>query len=85
MSLQRCFENRTFHTYTNANPRCCNESSDYIQKVKFSAIMNENCKNVTSATNGISGSEIARKFGIKYSNYQVRNDAYDISCNRIKT
>ena len=87
MSSQRCFDNyktRTFHIYTNANPQSCNETSDYIQKVKFATILNENCKKVTTATNGLSASQIASTFGVKYPSYQVRYDAYDISCNRIK-
>jgi hypothetical protein len=85
MSSRHCFENRTFHTYTehNKNPRCCNESSDYIQKVKFGVIMNENCRNVSAATNGLSADVIARSFGRVYPNQQLRIDVFDISCNKI--
>ncbi len=85
MNSQRCFENRTFHIYTNENPRSCNESSEYTQKVKFSSIVNETCKKVALATNGLSASQIASSFGVKYPNYQLRYDAYDLSCNRVKT
>ncbi len=84
MSSSRCFENRTFHIYKNPDVRTCNESSEYVQKVKFGAIYNENCKNVASATNGLSESQIARSFGIKYLNYQLRNDTFDVSCNNFK-
>jgi hypothetical protein len=86
MSIRGCFENRTFHIYTEheKNVKCCNESSDYTQKVKFAAIMNENYNKVTSATNGLSSDVIARTFGRSYPNYHVRNDAFDLSCNMIK-
>ena len=86
MNTTRCFENRTFHIYTehSKNPKSCNESSDYIQKVKFGVIMNENCNKVTAATNGLSSDVVARSFGRKFPNYQVRNDVFDISCNKIK-
>ena len=48
-------------------------------------LLNENCKNVASTTNGLSESQIARSFGVKYPNYQLRYDAYDICCNKIKS
>ena len=83
MNTRRCFENRTHHIYTKSNSKLCNESSVYVQKVKFGAILNENCKNVDSATNGLSATQIARSFGVKYPNYQIRNDAFDISCNKV--
>jgi len=81
-----CFENRTFHVYTehNKNRRCLNESSEYIQKVKMAAIMNDNCKKVNAATNGLSADVVARTFGRVYPNYHIRNDMYDVSCNKIK-
>ena len=47
-------------------------------------LYNENCKIVSAATNGLSGSQIARTFGVKYPNYQIRNDIFDVSCNVIK-
>jgi hypothetical protein len=83
MNSRHCFENRTFHIYTehNKNNKCCNESSDYIQKVKFGVIMNENCKNVSLATNGLSSDAIAHSFGRIYPNQQVRMNVFDISCN----
>lgn len=86
MNTARCFENRTFHIYTehSKNPKCSNESSDYIQKIKFAAIMNENCKKVTAATNGLSSDVVARKFGRRFPHYQLRNDLFDVSCNKIK-
>jgi hypothetical protein len=86
MNARRCFENRTFHIYTehNKNPKCCNESSEYIQKVKFGVIMNENCSKVTLATTGLSSDVIARTFVRSYPNYQIRNDVFDVSCNKIK-
>ena len=84
MSSSRCFENRTFHIYKNPDVRTCNESSEYVQKVKFGVIYNQNCKIVASATNGLSESQIARSFGIKYPNYQLRNDTFDVSCNKFK-
>lgn len=86
MSSSHCFEKRTFHIYTehDKNPNCCNESSEYIQKVKFGVIMNENCKKVNAATMGLSTDVIARSFGNIYPNYQVRNDVFDISCNKLK-
>ena len=86
MNARSCFENRTFHIYRehSKNPKCCNESSEYIQKVKFGVIMNENCKKVTSATQGLSSDVIARTFGRSYPNYQIRNDVFDVSCNKIK-
>jgi hypothetical protein len=85
MSSRHCFENRTFHIYTehDKNPKCCNESSDYIQKVKFGVVMNENCQKVTVATNGLSADVIARSFGRVYPNHQLRADAFDISCNKM--
>jgi hypothetical protein len=85
MSSRHCFENRTFHIYTehNKNAKCCNESSDYIQKVKFGVIMNENCRKVSAATSGLSADVIARSFGRVYPNYQLRNDVFDISCNKL--
>lgn len=85
MSSRHCFENRTFHIYTehDKNPKCCNESSEYIQKVKFGVVMNENCRNVSAATSGRSSDDIARSFGRVYPNYQLRNDVFDISCNKI--
>jgi hypothetical protein len=86
MNTTRCFENRTFHIYTehSKNPKSCNESSDYIQKVKFGVIMNENCKKVVATTNGLSSDVVARSFGYRYPNYQIRNDVFDICCNKIK-
>jgi hypothetical protein len=83
MNSRRCFENRTYHIYAKNNTKLCNESSEYVQKVKFGAIFNENCKNVASTTNGLSASEIARSFGVKYPNYQLRYDAFDLSCNKV--
>ena len=85
MSSRHCFENRTFHIYTehNKNAKCCNESSDYIKKVKFGVIMNENCRKVSAATSGLSADVIARSFGRVYPNYQLRNDVFDISCNKL--
>ena len=85
MSSRHCFENRTFHIYTehDKNPKCCNESSDYIQKVKFGVVMNENCQKVTLATNGLSADVIARSFGRVYPNHQLRTDVFDISCNKM--
>ena len=85
MSSRHCFENRTFHIYTehNKNPKCCNESSDYIQKVKFGVVMNENCRNVSAATSGLSADVIARSFGRVYPNQQLRSHVFDISCNKI--
>jgi hypothetical protein len=82
--MSRCFENRTFHIYKNPDVNSCNESSEYIQKVKFGVIYNENCKIVSAATNGLSQSQIARSFGVKYPNYQIRNDIFDVSCNYVK-
>jgi hypothetical protein len=81
-----CFQNRTFHIITehDKNIRCCNESSDYIKKVKFGAVINENCKRVTAATSHLSSDVISRMFGRVYPNYELRNDAFDISCNKIR-
>ena len=45
--------------------------------------MNDTCKNVTQATSGLSQDVIGRTFGVRYPNYQVRNDAFDISCNKV--
>jgi hypothetical protein len=86
MSTRNCFENRTFHIYTehDKNTKCCNESSDYTQKLKFGVIMNENCRNVAVSTNGLSSDEIARTFGRVYPNYQIRNDIFDVSCNKLQ-
>ena len=84
MNSRYCFENRTSHIYAKTASTLCNESSEYIQKVKFGAILNENCKKVASTTNGLSAEQVARSFGVKYPNYQVRYDAFDISCNKIK-
>ena len=83
MNTRQCFENRTYHIYAKNNTRLCNESSEYVQKVKFGTILNENCKNVASTTNGLSASQIAHSFGVKYPNYQIRNDAFDICCNKV--
>ena len=78
-----CFQNRTFHILTenDKKPRCCGETSDYIQKVKFAVVMNENCRKVTAATAGLSSAEVARSFGRVYANYQIRADMFDVSCN----
>jgi len=84
MSSSRCFENRTFHIYKNPDTTSCNESSEYIQKVKYGAIYHQNCKIVSATTNGLSESQIAHSFGIKYPNYQLRYDTFDVSCNKIK-
>ena len=46
--------------------------------------MNENCKKVTSATQGLSSDVIAQTFRRSYPNYQIRNDVFDVSCNKIK-
>ena len=85
MSSRHCFENRTFHIYTehNKNVKCCDESSEYIQKVKFGVIMNENCRRVTAATSGLSADVVSQSFGRVYPNYQLRNDVFDISCNKM--
>jgi hypothetical protein len=85
MSSRHCFENRTFHIYTehNKNVKCCEESSDYTQKVKFGVIMNENCRRVSAATSGLSADVVSRSFGRVYPNYQLRNDVFDISCNKM--
>ena len=85
MNSRNCFENRTHHIYAKSDSKLCNESSEYVQKVKFGAILNENCKNVASATNGLSATQIAQSFGVKYPNYQLRYDAYDICCNKVNT
>ena len=85
MSSRYCFENRTYHIYAKNNSTLCNESSEYVQKVKFGAILNENCKKVASSTNGLSVEQISRSFGVKYPNYQLLFDAFDISFNKIKT
>ena len=84
MNSRSCFENRTFHIYTKNSSTLCNESSEYVQKVKFGTILNENCKKVAADTNGLSAAQVARSFGVKYPNYQLRYDAFDISCNRLK-
>jgi hypothetical protein len=86
MSSRHCFENRTYHIYKehDKNPRCCNESSEYIQKLKFGVVMNENCQKVSVATSGLSADDIARSFGRVYPNQQLRNDIFDISCNKVK-
>ena len=84
MSSSRCFDNRTFHILKNPDARSCNESSEYVQKVKFATVYNENCKNVTTATNGLSESQIARTFGVRFPDYQLRYDLFDVSCNYIK-
>ena len=78
MSSRRCFENRTFHIYKAGSSV---ESSDYIHKVKFGVICNENHRIVTAATNGLSQSQIYSLFGVRYPNYQLKYDRYDISCN----
>ncbi len=83
MNSRRCFENRTYHIYAKNNTKLCNESSEYVQKVKFAAILNENCKKVDSTTNGLSATQIAQSFGVKYPNYQLRYDAFDLSCNKM--
>lgn len=86
MNSRGCFENRTFHIYTehNKNPKCCNESSEYVQKLKFSVITNDTCRVVASKTNGLGADVIARTFGKKYPNYQLRYDAFDMSCNKLQ-
>lgn len=84
MNPRKCFENRTYRVYSKTDSTLCNESSEYVQKVKFGTILNENCKKVASATNGLSAAQVARSFGVKYPNYQVRYDAFDVSCNKIK-
>jgi len=86
MTTRNFFENRTFHIYTEhaKNNKCSGESNEYIPQVKFGVIMKENCRNVSTSTNGISSLHIARSFGRVYPNYQLRNDVFDISCNKIK-
>lgn len=85
MSSRHCFENRTFHIYAehDKNPKCCNESSDYVQKVKFGVVMNENCQKVSVATSGLSADVVARSFGRVYPNHQLRTDVFDVSCNKM--
>jgi hypothetical protein len=85
MSSRHCFENRTFHIYTehDKNTRCCNESSDYVQKVKFGVVMNENCQKVSVAISGLSADVVARSFGRVYPNHQLRTDVFDVSCNKM--
>jgi hypothetical protein len=83
--VRGCFQHRTFHILTehDKKSRCCGESSDYIQKVKFGVVTNENCRNVTAATAGLSSGEVARSFGRVYPNYQIRADMFDVSCNKL--
>jgi len=85
MNSRGCFENRTFHIYTehDKNPKCCNEASEYVQKLKFSVITNDTCRVVTSQTGGLGADVIARTFGKKYANYQLRCDVFDLSCNHL--
>ena len=45
--------------------------------------MNEACNKVSLATTGLSQDVISRSFGVRYPNYQIRNDAFDISCNKV--
>lgn len=82
---RHCFQHRTFHLLTehDKNSRCSGESSDYIQKVKFAVVMNENCRKVTAATTGLSSAEVARSFGRVYPNYPLRMDVFDVSCNKM--
>jgi hypothetical protein len=86
MSTRGCFENRTFHIYTEGakNRNCSNESSNYTQKLKLAAIMDENCTKVNLSTSGLSTDVVARQFGYKYPNYQIRNNMFYLSCNKIK-
>ena len=84
MNSRNCFENRPYRVYSKTDSTLCNESSEYVQKVKFGTILNENCKKVASASNGLSADQVARSFGVKYPNYQVRYDTFDISCNKMK-
>jgi hypothetical protein len=46
--------------------------------------MNENYNKVSADTNGLSSDVVARTFGRIYPNFQLRNDMFDISCNKIK-
>lgn len=87
MSSRSCFDSRTFHIYTehDKNTKCCNEASDYVQKVKFGVIMNEACVNRARALTGVSNADIPHRVITRYPNYQVRYDAFDISCNKIKS
>ena len=85
MSLRSCFDSRTFHIYTDKNPKCCNEASDYVQRLKFSVIMNETCVNRARFLTGVASEDIPHRVVTRYPNYQLRNDAFDISCNKIKS
>lgn len=76
-STRHCFENRTFHIY---KANSCVESSDYIHKVKFGVVCNQDRRNVAAATNGMSESQVKRLFGVRYPNYQLKYDVFDISC-----
>jgi hypothetical protein len=87
MSARGCFDSRTFHIYTehDKNPKCCNEASDYTQRLKFRIVMNEACVNRSRYLTGVSDeSEIPHRVVTRYPNYQVRYDAFDVSCNKIK-
>jgi hypothetical protein len=46
--------------------------------------MNENYNKVNAATNGLSADVVAKTFGRVYDNFQIRNDMFDVSCNKIK-
>ena len=87
MSLRGCFDSRTFHIYTehDKNPKCCNEASDYVQRLKFSVIMNETCVNRARFLTGVSSEDIPHRVVTQYPNYQLRYDAFDVSCNKIKS
>lgn len=88
MNSRSCFDQRTFHIYTehDKNRKCCNEASDYTQKLKFNVVMNEACVNRSRYLTGVSDeAEIPHKLVSRYPNYQVRYDAFDISCSVMKT
>jgi hypothetical protein len=87
MNSRSCFDSRTFHIYTehDKNPKCCNEASDYIQRLKFAVIMNESCVNRTRFLTGVAAENIPHRVVTRYPNYQLLYDALDISCNKIKS
>jgi hypothetical protein len=53
--------------------------------LKFGVIMNETCINRARFLTGVASQDIPHKVVTRYPNYQLLYDAFDISCNKIRS
>jgi hypothetical protein len=79
--MNHCYQTRCYHIFSENNPKCYNESSNRIQKLKFRVILNDVCKNVAASGAG------PNNLVTQYPNYSIRNYAFHSAnggCNLIK-